>query len=145
MSRYAAESVEMFEQPKIISARFMASPIFGWDDGNRYTNDACYIFPGNFYILALLNSPVCWFLITHIATLMQSGYYQIHVQYLEQIPVPNASPAQRTTIEGLVQKLIDVQGRGLQVAEWEAELNRLVYEVYGLNEVEIRLIEASVK
>jgi len=38
-------------------------------------------------------------------------------------------------------QLLDVQGQGPQVAEWERELNALVYEVYGLTEEEIGIVE----
>jgi len=33
-----------------------------------------------------------------------------------------------------VRKLLDAKGQGPQVAEWERELNALVYELYGLTE-----------
>jgi len=34
-----------------------------------------------------------------------------------------------------------LKGQGPQVAEWERELNTLVYELYGLTEEEIGIIE----
>jgi len=40
-----------------------------------------------------------------------------------------------------VRKLLDAEGQGPQVAEWERELNTLVYEVYGLTEEEIAIVE----
>ena len=44
-----------------------------------------------------------------------------------------------------VRKLLDAKGQGLQVAEWERELNALVYELYGLTEGEIAIIEATAR
>jgi len=44
----------------------------------------------------------------------------------------------------LVRKLLDAKGQGPQVAVWERELNALVYELYGLTEEEIGIIEATV-
>jgi len=40
-----------------------------------------------------------------------------------------------------VRKLLDAKGQGPQVAEWERELNGLVYEVYGLTEGEVGVVE----
>ena len=42
-------------------------------------------------------------------------------------------------------QLLDVQGQGPQVAEWERELNALVYEFYGLAEKEIALVEGRIE
>ena len=38
-------------------------------------------------------------------------------------------------------KLLDAEGQGPQVAEWERELNALVYELYGLTGEEIGVVE----
>ena len=56
---------------------------------------------------------------------------------------PNATPAQRAAIEALVRKLLDTGGQGPQLAEWERELNALVYELYGLTEEEIAIVEGG--
>jgi len=42
-----------------------------------------------------------------------------------------------------VRKLFDAEGQGPQVAEWDRELNALVYEVYGLAEDEVAIIEGA--
>jgi hypothetical protein len=39
-----------------------------------------------------------------------------------------------------VRKLLDARGQGSQVAEWERELNALVYELYDLTEEEIAIV-----
>lgn len=65
--------------------------------------------------------------------------------YVSQFPVPTATPAQRVAIESLVRKLLNAKGQGPQVAEWEQELNALVYEVYGLTKEEIAIIEESLR
>ena len=62
---------------------------------------------------------------------------------LRQIPIPSASPAQCAPIEALVRNLLDTEGQGPQVAEWERELKALVYELYGLTEGEISIIEGE--
>ncbi|TVR18396.1 MAG: type II restriction endonuclease [Anaerolineaceae bacterium] len=131
-----------FEKPKILSARFMESPLFGFDGDSHYTNDACYLFPGNLFVLALLNSPIGWFFITRIATLMQNRYYQIHIQYLEQIPIPDAPDDLRGKIAALAQGCLDAAKDDPDaLPALEAELNQLVYQAYGLDADDIRVIE----
>jgi hypothetical protein len=41
----------------------------------------------------------------------------------------------------LLRKLLDAKGQGPQVAEWERELNALVYQLYELTEEEIAIVE----
>ena len=40
-----------------------------------------------------------------------------------------------------MRKRLDARGERPQVAEWERELNELVYQVYGLTEDEIAIVE----
>ena len=40
-------------------------------------------------------------------------------------------------------KPLDAGNQGPQVAEWEQELNALAYEVYGLTEEEIEVVEGQ--
>lgn len=132
-----------FEQSKIISARFMIEPLFGWDEIGAYTNDACYIFPGNKYILALLNSKVHWYFLNKIATYMQNQYLQIHIQYLGQLPIPEVTPTERASIEQLVGQILEARGIGAEVKDLEGEINERVYRLFGLSREEVSLIENS--
>jgi hypothetical protein len=66
-------------------------------------------------------------------------------QYVSRIPISSPTPDQRAAIEALVRNLLDAEGQGPHVAAWEQELDALVYQVYGLTEEEIALVEASTK
>lgn len=68
---------------------------------------------------------------------------ELRTIYIEQIPVPQGHPAQHAAIETLVRKLLHAEGQGLQVAEWKWELNVLVYELHGLAEEEIGIVESQ--
>jgi hypothetical protein len=132
-----------FEKPKIMYQVFQVEPKFAYDDLGTYTNNAIWIIPeAPLYLLAIFNSPLGWFLITQHCTRIQRGY-QLIADYFGKIPIPDANPAQRTAIEALVRRLLDAKGQGPQVAEWERELNGLVYELYGLTEKEIVAMEGE--
>jgi len=85
---------------------------------------------------------VSWFM-KQIAAERAGGFIEYKPIYVTQIPIPDATPAQRAAIEALVRKLLDAGGQGPQVAEWEGELNVLVYELYGLSEEEIGVVEGE--
>lgn len=40
-----------------------------------------------------------------------------------------------------MRKVLDARGERLQAAEWERELNALVYQVYGLTDEETVIVE----
>ena len=45
--------------------------------------------------------------------------------------------------QSLALRAADTEGEGPQVAEWERELNALVYELYGLTEGEIGVVKGA--
>jgi hypothetical protein len=52
--------------------------------------------------------------------------------YIGNCIVPDAGDAERVAIEELVQKCLDANGQGPQIAEWEAEIDERVAWLYGL-------------
>jgi len=131
-----------FEKPKIIIPAITQTASYAFDIGGFYSNDKTTIIPtDDLYLLGLLNSKVLDFLMHSISAERQGGYFEYKPMYTEQLPIINATPAQRAAIETLVRKLLDAKGQGPQVAEWERELNALVYELYGLTEEEIAVVE----
>jgi hypothetical protein len=75
--------------------------------------------------------------------MIQQDYLRFFTPYTAQVPIPDLTPVQRTAMGALVCKLLDAEGQGPQVAEWERELNALVYELYGLKEEEIAIVEGQ--
>ena len=62
--------------------------------------------------------------------------------YIRQIPIPIATPAQRDEIEVLVQQVLVAQaaGRAQEVKQLDAEIDARVYRLYDLKE-EIAIVE----
>ncbi len=144
LSRYASQYVDDFSKPKIIYPHFNTSPNFALEDQGAFSNDKTYIIPdGSLYLLGILNSTVVDFFLHQVCPSVQKGYMEFRTIYIEQIPIADPPPDQRAAIEGLVRHLLDARGQGPQVAAWEAELNALVYQVYGLTAEEIRVVEGE--
>lgn len=141
-----------FEMPKIIYPHFNTTVNFTLDTSGAYGNDRSYAIPlSDLYLLGLLNSIVSEFLLKHLCPAVQRGYMEFREVYIGQIPIPSANPAQRAAIESLVSKLLAVGGQGPQacpdsserVEAWERELNALVYQLYGLADEEIDIVEGQ--
>ena len=135
---------EDFDHPKIIYQEIATNQLFAFAKEPLLLNNKCFFIPvDDFYLLALLNSTVVWFFLGNVVSKLQNGAYAMQTPYVEQIPIPEPTPDQRAAIEGLVRHLLDARGQGPQVAAWEAELNALVYQVYGLTDEEIEVVEGE--
>ncbi|MFZ5917987.1 MAG: Eco57I restriction-modification methylase domain-containing protein [Chloroflexota bacterium] len=137
-----------FERPKIVYPDIAKTPEFAYDTTRAYGGNTMYILPTDeLYLLGILNSVVTGFFYTQISSSIQSDYLRFIATYMGQVPIPAATPAQRTAIESLVGKLLAADGQGAEhrerVEAWERELNTLVYELYGLTEQEVRVIEGA--
>lgn len=51
------------------------------------------------YLLALLNSNVSWFFFTGITTIFRGGYFRMKNQFLEPLPIPHASSAEKAALD----------------------------------------------
>ncbi len=133
-----------FERPKIIYQEIATYQAFAFVEEAIFTNNKCFFIPTTeLYLLAILNSKVGWFFLGNAVSKLQGGAYAMQSSYVGQFPVPEPTPDQRAAIETLVRRILDARGQGPQVAAWEAELNALVYQVYGLTAEEIKIVEGQ--
>jgi len=152
---------EEFEKPKIMYLVFQVKPAFTFDiSGNVYANNAVWIIPKNdLYLLSILNSKIGWFLISNYCTRIQNGY-QLIFQYLGKIPIHTINPSDLTDVARhdkmvtLVERMLDLNKRlpgarteqeqtivKRQITATDKEIDELVYELYGLTEEEIAIVE----
>jgi len=144
LSRYASDYWQEFENPKIISARFMIEPLFGYDTGGHYTNDACYIMPTkNVFLAGFLNSKLGWWALSRLTNQVQQNYSQIHIQYLTKLPIAKGTDKQHSAIEERVAKILKLKKSGKSTSELEKEIDAIVYEMYGLSKEEIKVVEGK--
>jgi hypothetical protein len=148
---------EEFEQPKIITGRFMNSATFAFDDEGFFHNNAnSFIAGGTKYLAAVLNSAPAWWALSQICTELQNGYLQAHNANLAEIPIPKPPRGCTAPIEQIVDCVlwltrhfatnptVQTTRDPLMVAYWERVLNGLVYELYfpeELHAVGLRLFD----
>ncbi|SEH04229.1 Eco57I restriction-modification methylase domain-containing protein [Candidatus Venteria ishoeyi] len=137
LQRWAASYYEEFEKEKIIYGHFSPNSLFSLEKTRAYSNDKSYIIPkAGFYELGLLNSHLYWFLIKSLCPFVRGGYYEVRSQYIQTLPIPPATEAQKQSIaqiaencqkiaENRYQKQQAVRRRipDLCPAEREAKLN----------------------
>jgi len=146
LSRYGAEYAYAFNQSKLIYPHFSTQVNFALDESGAFSNDKTYIIPtAALFLLGVLNSRVSEFIMKQLSPTVQHGYMEFRTIYVGQLPIPDASPPERQTIEYLVQQLLTLRGEGPKAAELEQELNERVYWLFGLTQEEVQLIEQSVR
>ena len=94
------------------------------------------------YLLGILNSkPVNYLFATKFLNLA------IKADYVKQIRIPTATPAQQQAIITLVDEILAAKKKNPQAdtSAWENEIDKLVYELYGLTEEEIKVVEGNTK
>ena len=77
----------------------------------------------------------------------KGGRLRFFTQFVEEIPIPNASAAEQAAIAALVQQCLASKQRNpkADTTALEREIDRLVYELYELTPTEIKLEEDTRK
>lgn len=154
---------EEFEKPKIISPAIIKSASFTMDAEGMYSNDKTTIIAvSDPYLLGILNSQVSDFVTHLIASTKQGGYFEYKPTYLSKIPIIDGSHGSFLTYSGQVvelatlvlalnEKLATVKtpyektAVQSQISATDRQIDQMVYELYGLNDTEIRIVERAVK
>jgi len=133
-----------FEQPKVITGRFMDIPTFAYDGDKYYNNNAnSFIAGANPMLAGVLNSNVSWYILRNTCTDLQNGYLQAYNDNIAAITIPTAAPTQQTELETFVRQIVKARGEGADVAALEAEVNARVYRLFGLTAEEIAMVEEA--
>jgi adenine-specific DNA-methyltransferase len=97
------------------------------------------------YLLAILNSKLIAFLMNIWSISRRGGYLEYKVQYIEKIPIKNISENEQKPFIELVEKVLEGHKNDNDTTDLESQIDQLVYQLYGLTEEEIKIIENSTK
>ena len=97
------------------------------------------------YLLAVLNSTVADFYFSQKTARIAGGGMRYTKQYVEQIPVPEISLVDQKTFISIVNHILAAKKAdpAADTLQWEAEINTLVFQLYGLSEEEILQVLTS--
>jgi len=133
-----------FEKPKVmlpdISLRCQAII----DYSGTYCVNTAYIIPGIAEVeLALLNSKLLLFYYSNLTSTISGGYLRFIKQYLEKLPIATTSSHEKELLKSKVTQILNLkkEDAAADTTGLEAEIDALVYALYGLSEEEIKIVE----
>lgn len=132
-----------FNRAKVSWSHFATVPEFVYDEQGFLSNDKSYVMPADdLSVLGILNSKLTNFFLSKLSPPVRGGFMELRKIYLEQLPIPTATDAQKAPIIKRVEKIL-ADPDSPDVPKLEAEIDRLVYDLYGLTREEIALVEGK--
>jgi hypothetical protein len=163
------QNLDLMLSPKILVPDIADRASFALDESGEYAFTSGYgitlkssVALSLKYILGLLNSALLDFFLKRVSTPMRGGFFRYFTQFIEQLPIRSinfadtADNAQHDRMVKLVENMLslhkylaaaktphDKSGLQQQIAATDRQIDRLVYELYGLTEEEIRIVEEA--
>ena len=148
VARPRQEIETTFEQSKIIYPDIYQHQSFAWEDEGFYPANTCYfISTSEKWLTALLNSLAVEWYYGLLSNQVRGGYMRAFSDYMTQIPIPAATPADQATLTTLVDSILAAKRLGDEatVKELEGRIDTHVFRLYGLTPEEIALVEGAAR
>lgn len=142
-----------FKGEKIISVRKCSRPTFAYIDFDSYVSATFYVIKtkriNQEFLVALLNSKLIAFWLKYKGK-MQGNNYQIDKEPIINLPIVDPSKEKQKLFIKIVDKILNLikssdylqnktkQGKAY---EYERQIDKMVYKLYGLTEEEIGIVE----
>jgi hypothetical protein len=99
------------------------------------------------YLLGILNSKVANFYFKLVGKPKDNGFFEANKQFISPIPIKIVDQKYQIKIEPLVDKILTAKKSNPQAdtTTLEKEIDQLVYQLYGLTEEEIKIVEGEKK
>lgn len=161
-----SQSLTKFNAPKIILPILSLEARYAYDEANIVMtgggNGPYYLIrprdgveETNHFLLAVLHHPLCEAMVRMNTSTFRGGYYSHGKQFIEHLPIPAATPAQRREIEDLVVEVIAATDALKQVrtphqknlherrvAALRTEIEARVGVLYGLSAADLLVVAA---
>ena len=140
-----------FEREKIIWGNLSIQPRFSVDNGANLISAPTNLLTAKNhikYIAGVLNSQLCYWIMTLLAYSREQGYMEYKKIFVEQIPVPIETHQNYPLIiqiENLVDQILISKQENLDTTELEGRIDALVYQLYELKKGEIKLITKTLQ
>jgi hypothetical protein len=145
---FAARKDINFESHKIVVPQRSRHNTFGYNEVPWYASaDVYYLTQKNIklklkYVLALLNSKI-YYLWLYYKGKRKGEMLELYQKPLSQIPIKNVSIEQQQPFITLVDKILTTKRTNTtaDTTALEAQIDQLVYQLYGLTDEEIKIVE----
>lgn len=136
-----------FEKPKLVWKRIGSILRFCYDESGAYCLDSTCIATGSKvkFLSAVLNSKLCNKELFRLSPKTGTGDLIISVQALNPLRIPFPSEELEKRVCDILDLIIEKkkQNSSSGMTELENQIDQLVYELYGLTEEEIRIVEGG--
>ena len=136
-----------FKREKLFWMDMSPEARFAFSESVTYCNDKGFILTGSYlkYLCAVLNSSTVTWMATNFALTTGEGLTQWKKFTVENIPVPRIEPVEQQSFVRLVDDIIATKDadQNADTAAEEDEVDRLVYDLYGLNQQEIAAVRKA--
>jgi hypothetical protein len=156
---HRARDEQFFKGEKIVSLRKTAEPCFTYTDFDCYVSQSYNVIKTTRFNLkfltALLNSNVIKFWLRHKGK-MQGDNFQVDKEPLLAIPLVLVSAEEQAPLITLADQMLETQSRLQQalsdedkklLEQWVAiidrQIDKAVYQLYGLTEEEVKIVEGE--
>lgn len=130
MQRWGANYWDEFNKPKIVWGNLNLSATYTFAPAGMMINaPATMIVPASESLLCILNSKLADYYIRNLGVTRNGGYFEYKPMFIEQLPVP----------QNIDEKLFEELSK--KELNNEEEIDRKVYELYGLTDEEIQFLE----
>jgi hypothetical protein len=163
------QNIDLMLLPKILVPDIADRASFALDGSGAYAFTSGYgiilkigIPESPKYVLGLLNSNVLDFYLKKISTTMRGGFFRYFTQFIEQLPIRKIDFSNPVEIEkhdrlvAFVEQMLLLNKRLFiekaqeernifqrQIEATDRMIDQLVYELYGLTDEEIKIVEGS--
>ena len=139
-----------FEKPeKIIWGLTADKWAYTLDTEQHYLPSNAYILTSETipirFILGLLNSNLLHYYFGFIGVMTAGGAYTLKAATIEALPIAIGTKEQQKEIANRVESILNAKAKDKQidVSSIEFEIDHLVYDLYGLSENEIKIVEST--
>ncbi|MDD3044846.1 MAG: TaqI-like C-terminal specificity domain-containing protein [Candidatus Delongbacteria bacterium] len=140
----ACDYYDKFNKEKIMLPDIAIKAECMFDNLGSVCANTAYIIPvSDLFLLGLLNSKLIHFFYKSITPSIRGGYLRFIRQYLEQIPVVKDKEIEKQKIGSLVKEILKIRSTDSEsdLSEYEEKIDKLVYQLYGLINEEIEIVE----
>ena len=103
---------ERFTQTKLVCPNRYDHQTFAVDTDGFYCGDTCYLIPTEeTWLCGLLNSRVVEWFYSQVSKQLSGDYLQARSRHIQEIPIPDLTPTQKSLIGKIVDYLIYLQGQ----------------------------------
>jgi len=137
--------LDEFEKEKIIWLELTDNAKFTLDRSKYLLEMTVFFISGENlkYLLALLNSKVVFWYFNFICAESGVGTNRWKKQYVEQLSIPKISKEAQKPFETLVDQILELKVQNQDTTELENQIDAMVYQLYGLSEEEIAIVEGK--